>query len=128
DSEEVNRVWTPEEYSSSSNPTNFYGSDVSSRFPFDCTTTLPTPRTLDANAPNYVEDSYNPSPGSGFLQFWTVSLMLKLDKPTVEMGPDPTDLRHMARTSPFGVFGRNGRELGIVYVDTDWATVNVPKQ
>jgi hypothetical protein len=123
DAKECMLVWTPKKYSSSSSsPSNFYGGHVQPRFPFDCTQTLPTCRTL-VGAPKYIEDTFNPSPGSGFLQFWTVSIMFKLKKSTSEdtiQGPVNT-------CSRVGIFGRDGHELGIVFVNPDWTEVNVPK-
>jgi hypothetical protein len=123
DDEECMLVWTPKKRpSSSSGPMNFYGGDVRPRFPFDCTQTLPTRRTL-IGAPKYFEDTFNPSPGSGFLQFWTVSIMFRLEKSTSEdTVPGPVNT-----CSRVGVFGRDGRELGVVLVNPDWNEVNVPK-
>jgi len=123
DSEEVNRVWSP----SSSKHEDFYGSDVPNRFPFDCSKTLPTPRTLDPRfAPKYTEDTFNPSPGSGFLQFWTVSTMFYLDKPTSK-DPPARDTVQALGFSRTGIFGCDGREVGIVQMPPDWAEANVPK-
>ena len=124
-STEVARVWTPKKRSSTSTPRNFYGSHVSNRFsPVDCSNTIPTPRTLH-NAPTYIQDTFNPSSGSGFLQFWTMSIWLKLDKPTSK--EDLQSPLRMPTSSRIGVFGVNHRELGIVYVPSDWAKANVPK-
>jgi hypothetical protein len=123
DSKECMLVWTPKKRKSpSSSPRNFYGSHVRPRFPFDCTQTLPTRRTL-VGAPTYFEDTYNPSPGSGFLQFWTVSITFKLDKPTSE----DTTTGPINSCSRVGVFGRDGREVGVVFVNLDWAEGNIPK-
>lgn len=54
-----------------------------SGFHLDCTNEVPSPRTL-LNAPKYYEDTLtlNPNPGSGFLQFWTISVRFRLDSPT----------------------------------------------
>jgi len=120
-SEESVLVWTPDA-SPLSGPRNFYGGQVTKRFPFDCTRTLPTPRKL-VGAPEYFEDTHNPTPGSGFLQFWTVSVVFKLNKPTSKdnaVGPRNTRSR-------LGIFGRDGRELGIVFVNPEWSDINVPK-
>jgi len=121
DSTECVKVW--KQSSSSSTSSNFYGGQVQKkRFPFDCSRTLPTHRTL-VNAPKYVNDTHNPAPGSGFLQFWTVSVMFKLGEPTSQITePGPTNTR-----SRLGIFGRKGRELGIVFVNPDWREKLVQK-
>ncbi|KDR74962.1 hypothetical protein GALMADRAFT_570303 [Galerina marginata CBS 339.88] len=113
DSTECVQVW--QHPPSSSSPSNFYGGQIRNRFPFDCSQTLPSPRTL-ANAPKYIDDTYNPTPGSGFLQFWTVSVLFNVAEPTSkndQLGPNNT-------LSRLGIFGRDGRELGIVFVNPDW--------
>ena len=113
---EVVRVWTPEQELTTATIKNFYGGDVRSRFPFDCSQTKPTPRKL-TGAPTYIEDSHNPNPGSGFLQFWTVSLMFRIDKATSEEASGkPRNFN-----ARLGIFGRENRELGIVYVRPEWA-------
>lgn len=122
-SEECLRVWSPKKrISPQSSPRNFYGSHVRTRFSIDCTQTLPTRRILHG-APEYIEDTYNPYRGSGFLQFWTVSVKFKLDKPTSI--PDTQGPRNMH--SRVGIFGRNVCELGIVFVNPGWAEVNIGK-
>lgn len=62
---------------------NFYGGRhrKSQRFPgVDCRVTNPTPRTLALaeSLPQYTEDLISKCPGSGFLQFWTISAVFEL--------------------------------------------------
>lgn len=62
---------------------NFYGGPPrkDERFPgIDCSATDPTPRTLTSaeGLPQYTEDLISEYPGSGFLQFWTISAVLEL--------------------------------------------------
>ena len=71
DSVECSLLWTHDK-SIASSPRSSYGEPIQRRFPFDCTKTVPTPRKL-VNAPKYYTDALNPNPGSGLLQFWTVS-------------------------------------------------------
>ncbi|KAJ3507764.1 hypothetical protein NLJ89_g6119 [Agrocybe chaxingu] len=95
---------------------------IRDRFPFDCTQTLPTPRKL-VGVPAYIEDTYNPTPGSGFLQFWTVSVAFKVGKSVskeTKRGPENTHIRA-------GIFGRDGREVGIAFVHPDWFKANISK-
>jgi hypothetical protein len=112
DSAECVRVWTPKKQAlPSSQPRNFYGSHVKDRFPFDCAQTLPTPRTL-VGAPEYYKDTHEFVSGSGFLQFWTVSVIFKLDTP---MSTAPTGGPEV-QFPRVGIFGRDGRELGALFV------------
>ena len=61
--------------------------------------------------------------GSGFLQFWTVSVIFNLDKANSKQRP--TDF--LNGHSRFGIFSRHGhREIGIVLVHPDWAERNIP--
>ena len=123
DSTDCKLIWIPpQEPGQSSKPRNFYGRVVKPRFTFDCTQTLPTPRTL-AGASNYLEDTHNPSPGSGFLQFWTVSVAFELkasENLDYEPGRSRSDLVRV------GIFGRSQRELGRVLLDPEWAAKNIP--
>ena len=67
------------------------------RFPgIDCSVTDPTPRTLTSaeSLPLYTTDLISEFPGSGFLQFWTVSAVFELR--LVGVGDD-------------GVYGTRGR-------------------
>ena len=122
DSEEVVRIWTPKKSSKpTSRPRNFYGGHVKERFPIDCSQTVPTPRKL-IGAPQYIEDSHNPTPGSGFLQFWTVSLVFKLGKSRSKAGEGPANAN-----TRFGIYGRSNRELGVVYLHPEWAKANLGK-
>jgi len=132
-SEECALVWTSG-YSPSGNR-NFYGQRAKNRFPFDCSKTRPTPCKL-IGAPEYYADSNNPNPGSGFLQFWTVSAKFKLDKPrppkltSDDFGPPIPGLGTSGPKNTrtrVGIYGRNGREVGVVFVNPDWERANVPK-
>ncbi|KXX77881.1 Heterokaryon incompatibility protein 6, OR allele [Madurella mycetomatis] len=104
---------------------NFYGSRPEPRFEglgLDCSQVQPTPITLvdQLDAPRYVEDILSYNRGSGFLQFWTVSIILRLAKP-VTSGKDvgPKHTRHR-----LGVVGRSGRELGVLEVQAEWWEAN----
>jgi hypothetical protein len=121
DSEECLLVWSPLQESHDLSPTNFYGGPIQSHFSFDCTQTVPTRRTLD-NAPTYLEDSHSPSPGSGFLQFWTVSVYFKL-----EISANVSYERGTQGHKRVGIFGRDGRELSSILIDPKWAEANVPR-
>ncbi|RWA10527.1 hypothetical protein EKO27_g4582 [Xylaria grammica] len=90
---------------------NFYGGEVQSRFSIDCSQTQPTERTLTA-APTYYPDILCDAPGSGFLQFWTVSVEFQLDKSDTETWVDG----HTC----LGIFGSSGRELGTIQVTDAW--------
>lgn len=62
---------------------NFYGGRhrKDQRFPgIDCRVTDPTPRTLThtENLPQYTQDLISEYPGSGLLQFWTISAVFEL--------------------------------------------------
>ncbi|TFK33403.1 heterokaryon incompatibility protein-domain-containing protein [Crucibulum laeve] len=102
-----------------SQATNFYGGRVRDRFPFDCSKTLPSDRTLDS-APEYYKDTLNPTPGSGFLQFWTVSVMLKI-KPAMSVAkPGPDN-----KLPRLGIFGRDSEhELGTLYLTSEWCAID----
>ncbi|KAF8854270.1 HET-domain-containing protein [Acephala macrosclerotiorum] len=120
DSEECRLVWTHNSQSSKSHQKNFYGGNTGQRFDLDCSKTSPTPRTL-VGAPEYFKDCLSPSPMSGFLQFWTVSIKFRLDIPTSsgdERGSKKSDSR-------FGIFGRSGKEIGIIYVNKSWRSGQV---
>jgi hypothetical protein len=100
---------------------NFYGSRVRQRFDMDCSQIEPTKMVLkDLNPLTYVEDILSNHKGSGFLQFWTVSLTLQLAEPTSsEKHVGPVHKRHR-----LGIFGRSGLELGAVSVQLDWLESN----
>jgi hypothetical protein len=120
DSVECSLVWTHDKAFASS-PRNFYGGTIQYRFPFDCTKTGPTPRKL-VNDPKYYSDTLNPSPRSGLLQFWTVSVTFRLDTPTStakDDGPENTRSR-------VAIFGRSLHELGIVFTTESWRSGHVP--
>ena len=87
----------------------------------DCSRTTPTPRTL-LGAPDYYPDSLNPNPGSGFLQFWTVSAVFRLDKPTRK----PSQKDRQGSGVRAGIFGKTGRQVGELYVDVEWAKSHGP--
>lgn len=121
DSEQCTRIWTPkaDPTSPSRGPRNFYGGHIQDRFLFDCTPTTPTPRKLK-DSPTYIRDAYNPNPGSGFLQFWTVSARFKLVEVTSQAGgPDGY--------SRIGIFGKKDREVGVIFIHPAWCKDNVPK-
>ncbi|PPQ97708.1 hypothetical protein CVT26_001898 [Gymnopilus dilepis] len=122
DSTDCKLIWIPpQEPGQSSEPRNFYGRVVKPRFTFDCTQTLPTPRTI-VGAPNYLEDSHNPLPGSGFLQFWTVSVAFELK---TSENLDYERSRSRSNLVRVGIFGRSQRELGCVLVNPEWAEKSV---
>jgi hypothetical protein len=115
--------WNPK-VKRTSDPKNFYGGDVQSRFPIDCSRTHPTDRTL-ANAPSYYPDILCDAPGSGFLQFWTVSVDFRLDN-HVSSNDEPMNTWFGGHTE-LGIFGRSGRELGTIPVSDAWlANVSLP--
>ncbi|KAH8800501.1 heterokaryon incompatibility protein-domain-containing protein [Xylogone sp. PMI_703] len=120
DSEKCRLVWSHNRQSSQSRPRNFYGGEMQNRFNIDCSQTVPTPKTL-VNAPEYFVDTLNPHPGSGFLQFWTVSVTLRLNTPVSserDRGPTKMDKR-------FGIFGKDGKEMGNIYVNKNWSSGNI---
>ncbi|KAI1190888.1 HET-domain-containing protein [Nemania serpens] len=96
---------------------NFYGGEVRSRFPVDCSRTRPTERTL-TGAPTYYPDILCDAPRSGFLQFWTISVRFRLDKP-VSSGDEMTRTWFRGHTR-LGIFGESGRELGTIMVLDTW--------
>ncbi|TFK33577.1 heterokaryon incompatibility protein-domain-containing protein [Crucibulum laeve] len=99
--------------------TNFYGGRVRDRFPFDCSKTLPSDRMLDG-APEYYKDTLNPTPGSGFLQFWTVSVMLSIKPAKSVAKPGPAN-----RPPRLGIFGRDSsRELGTLDLTSEWCSID----
>ncbi|KDR74945.1 hypothetical protein GALMADRAFT_269136 [Galerina marginata CBS 339.88] len=124
DSTECVLVWTPKSDPASPprSPRNFYGSQIEDdRFLFDCTVTAPTPMTL-TSAPTYIKDSYHPNPGSGFLQFWTVSAMFRIAKPTYK-NKEPKPTNGYPRV---GIFGEKTREVGFIFVHPRWRKKHVP--
>ncbi|PPQ68541.1 hypothetical protein CVT26_003350 [Gymnopilus dilepis] len=125
DSVECRRLWTPKADPNSPAHTarNFYGGHVQEdRFPFDCTQTTPTLRIL-TGAPTYIRDAYHPSPGSGFLQFSTVSAEFKVAEATSK---DEESMPVNGYTR-LGIFGRKDREVGIIFINPTWCKDNVPK-
>jgi hypothetical protein len=94
---------------------------LKSRFPFDCSRNVPTLRTL-TQAPGYASDVPNPHPGSGFLQFWTVSVIFRLGMPIREPKRPSGSEKHV----PAAIFGRSERQLGVVWVSEDWLKEHVP--
>ncbi|TFK33580.1 heterokaryon incompatibility protein-domain-containing protein [Crucibulum laeve] len=71
-------------------------------------------------APDYYKDTLSSTPGSGFLQFWTVSVMLSIKPATspAKPGPDNKCLR-------LGIFGRDSeRELGTLYLTSEWCAID----
>ncbi|TFK33064.1 heterokaryon incompatibility protein-domain-containing protein [Crucibulum laeve] len=119
DSTECVQILPPK--SSRSKSKNFYGGHVGDRFECDCTTTSPTPRKL-VDAPEYYKDTLSATPGSGFLQFWTVSLLFTVKSSSIKVGAAYSDngLPHV------GIFGIDDRELGTAFVSASWYAANVP--
>ncbi|VUC26761.1 unnamed protein product [Clonostachys rosea] len=105
---------------------NFYGERLRKRFPFDCSQTEPTSRTLAPTAagtvgpPEYFADVISSRPYSGFLQFWTVWAMFEIAETKTPWpgkgGPPPG--------KQMGIFGKSGDELGIIMVPTAWLKEN----
>lgn len=119
DSDECVRVDTVKTMAEDSTSTK----RMNKRFSFPCNQTLPTPRKL-VGAPTYIEDTHHPVPGSGFLQFWTISVTFDLDKPR-----DITKDDHIQLPDGYnyaGIFDRDGWEIGIIKVTEDWLATNVP--
>ena len=99
---------------------------MTKRFPFaDCSQTVPTPRKL-IDAPLYIEDTHNPNPGSGFLQFWTISVTFDLDKAPINADTDDPEPWRRHGRSRASVFGADGWELGTIMINPDWLDKNVP--
>ncbi|KAI1310606.1 HET-domain-containing protein [Xylaria venustula] len=94
---------------------NFYGGQVRSRFSMDCSRTQPTKRKLTA-APTYYPDILCDAPGSGFLQFWTVSVNFQLNR-SASSETSPNWFRGHTR---LGLFGSSNRELGTIQVADEW--------
>ncbi|KAH7138762.1 heterokaryon incompatibility protein-domain-containing protein [Dendryphion nanum] len=104
---------------------NFYGSRVRGRFNMDCSQVEPSSILLEPLIPpTYVKDILSNGSGSGYLQFWTVSLTLRLAAPrSLDEERGPVDKRHR-----LGIFGRSGRELGIIRVQPLWLETNTLPQ
>ena len=92
-------------------------------FSLDSSQTVPTSRKL-ANAPVYYKPYHadGPAPGSGFLQFWTISLTFFLDSPT-SVAKNDGPLNTCSRV---GMFGKGHCEIGIVLVSESWRSSHVP--
>ncbi|KAI1121539.1 heterokaryon incompatibility protein-domain-containing protein [Nemania abortiva] len=105
---------------------NYYGSRIRKRFgDLDCSRLEPTKITLsDMKPPTYVTDISSNHSGSGFLQFWSVSLILRLAEPT---SPD-TYRGPPHRRTRLGIFGQSGRELGTLTVQPAWLEANAVPQ
>ncbi|KAI0514911.1 HET-domain-containing protein [Xylaria bambusicola] len=93
---------------------NFYGGKVRTRFSMDCSRTQPTKRRV-TGAASYYPDILCDTPGSGFLQFWTVSVQFQLDKSVSEAGHS-----WLRGHTVLGIFGSNKRELGTIAVADAW--------
>ncbi|PPQ95903.1 hypothetical protein CVT26_015589 [Gymnopilus dilepis] len=123
DEEGCRRVWIPHTRPTSSKPRNFYGSHVVSRFQVDCSLTEPTPRTV-IDGPTYYAsngEGEHKTAGSGFLQFWTLSVTFTLAK--------EKDVDRNERVSygvQVGLFGRDGSQLGTLSLNPEWEAANVP--
>ncbi|KDR80415.1 hypothetical protein GALMADRAFT_92808 [Galerina marginata CBS 339.88] len=124
DSVECIRIWSAkaDTASPSRGVRNFYGGHVQHRFPFDCTQTAPTLRKL-VGAPTYIRDTFNPTPGSGFLQFWTVSVKFKL----AEANSQHEGFIPVNGHTRLGIFGKKDREVGIIFINPAWCKNNVPQ-
>ncbi|KAJ8519331.1 hypothetical protein ONZ45_g3729 [Pleurotus djamor] len=86
--------------------------------------TAPTPRKL-LDPPEYCEDILNPRPGSGILQFWTVSVVFNL-KSSSDVDTDTYAMTLSEGQSRLGIFGKSRRRLGHVVVGEDWKQAHVP--
>jgi hypothetical protein len=120
DSEDYKLVWTHGN-NFVLGETNFYGGPIQRRFDFNCSNIAPTPRKL-TEAPEYIKDTLNTQPGSGFLQFWTVSVTFRLDTPI----STEIDEGAVNPGSRVGIFGKSGRELGTAVVADSWKQDHVP--
>ncbi|KJA18229.1 hypothetical protein HYPSUDRAFT_205487 [Hypholoma sublateritium FD-334 SS-4] len=78
------------------------------------------------DAPIYIEDTHYPHPGSGFLQFWTISVMFNLEEAANAIMEIYQKRNRVFGHSYASIFGRDGQELGFIMVDPDWFTANVP--
>ncbi|KAI0554047.1 HET-domain-containing protein [Xylaria curta] len=108
--------WNPEDKRARETK-NFYGGVLQSRFSIECSRTQPTDRLL-RGAPTYYPDILCDTPGSGFLQFWTVSVDFQLDKPTCsEVGAVGA---WFSGHTQLGIFGSSGRELGTIQISNTW--------
>ncbi|TRX95629.1 hypothetical protein FHL15_003587 [Xylaria flabelliformis] len=108
--------WNPEDKRAHESR-NFYGGGSQSRFSIDCSRTRPTDRLL-RGAPTYYPDILCDTPGSGYLQFWTVSVEFQLDKPaSSEAGAVGNWFNGHTQ---LGIFGSSGRELGTIQVSNAW--------
>ncbi|KAK4225289.1 heterokaryon incompatibility protein-domain-containing protein [Podospora fimiseda] len=99
---------------------NFYGSKFEKkRFgeEIDCSQRKPSEVVLKGmKPPTYVPDILSHNGGSGFLQFWTLSVIFRVAEPTsTDSDRGPPDERKR-----LGIFGLDGKELGIVKVQPDW--------
>lgn len=110
---------------------NFYGGRhrKDQRFPgIDCQVTDPTPRTLTHaySLPEYTQDLISQSPGSGFLQFWTISAVFELrfvgagDDGVYGMPVKPVDRTGILSTSS----SSNSSEWADDDDDDEWADVD----
>jgi hypothetical protein len=107
---------------------NFYGISHKPRFnSLNCSRVKPTQRILrDLKPPQYTDDILGNHMGSGFLQFWTVSLILRLADP--KSGEDQEGVA-LHKRHRLGIFGRNAQELGTVIVQPDWLESNpIPQE
>ncbi|TGJ87980.1 hypothetical protein E0Z10_g788 [Xylaria hypoxylon] len=105
--------WSPENEDAREGK-NFYGGEGRSRFSLDCSRTQPTKRIV-TGAPTYYSDILCDAPGSGFLQFWTVSVDFQLDKPV-----SSNTRTWFGGHTLLGIFGSSGRELGTIQVTDTW--------
>ncbi|KAI1452834.1 HET-domain-containing protein [Annulohypoxylon moriforme] len=99
---------------------NFHGGPIRKRFRFDCSRTEPTPRTLTPDPPKYFLDTTSDHPYSGFLQFWTVSVIFEI----AETKTPWSDKRDQPPGERLGIFGKSENELGLIVVPTAWLKKN----
>ncbi|KAI0483564.1 HET-domain-containing protein [Xylaria cf. heliscus] len=109
--------WSPEDRRARESK-NFYGGGARARFSMDCSRTRPTDRLL-RGAPTYYPDLLCDAPGSGFLQFWTVSVEFRLAKP-VSPEPGASHNSWLGEHTQLGIFGSSGRQLGAIQVSDTW--------
>ncbi|KAK4178820.1 HET-domain-containing protein [Triangularia setosa] len=98
---------------------NFYGHRFQKRRfgSINCSRREPSKLVVaSTNPPTYALDIVSHHSGSGFLQFWTLSVILRISEPTSEdTYRGPTDKRER-----LGIFGSSGRELGTIGVQPGW--------
>lgn len=92
-------------------------------FPIDCSRIEPTKKLLGVSTPAYSVDILDPHPGSGYLQFWTVSITLRLDS-AAPLDEVDFDSHRTPLSQRLGIYGRTGHELGTMMVHKAWIELN----